>query len=1047
MPSLYGNTSSNYSVYSSSTMGLYGTTSSAIISSTVTTTNLPGLYNGLYAPLPSNVQSLLNYFDNNGSVQFSLDPITGNQTIQANVDANRFITAPNVISVFDNNGLVTFALDPLTGNSTIIATVDPAAVFSVPKARQSVSGGYGIDYSSSTGIIAIASTFTQSQLVNGTWTIVLSSTGTVTLPYYQLPAATGSYNQALFTRGDGGTYWNTVTNYSTATVDIFTSNGVQSVYTLTNMPINLSFAEISVGGVVQTQGDSYTIAGNVLSFYEAPPPGADFVQARYFTVLNAIPVPGIQGPKGDTGTFATIASTSTLGIIKVGANLAIAGDGTLSGLNSYTLPAATNAALGGVIIGAGINLDPSGTISVTTASFALNTATAYVLGGIKVGANLSITGDGTLSAVNAYTLPAATHSTLGGVIIGTGLSVDSSGTIAVTVVPAVTTATNTVLGGIKVGANLSITGDGTLSALAPYVLNTATTSVLGGVIVGNTLSIDGTGTLNYVLPTATTSTIGAVKAGANINVSSSGTISIYTAAYGVPGVIQLQSGQPFITDSLGNLNIRNGAGVTLDLSGALTLAAATSSTIGGVRIGSNINVDGTGTVSVPFATSSTLGVVRAGLNTTISSSGTLSVSSATLIGLPTATTSSLGGIYGEVDNQVILGTNAWAPNANFGIAVGSNARSTSLRSTAIGVYTSATNTGSLAIGYGAGATGLGAISIQGNGNGPYGAQSTGSFSVAINATAYGNTSTAIGSAFAYDAYAIAIGAGAAGGLNSIAIGPNAATNGYGLGQGGVIYASNNSIAIGYNAGPTSSTNTISIGNNAGQGGLYGVPGQKDGSIAIGHNAGSNGQGKGAIAIGTYAASGGQAASSIVIDATANTSSAFVYSAAGFYVKPVRNDESITTYGVYYNPSSQELTYANTNAKVKGFINTNTYITMSGADGGLQLGWTMVYNPSTTRFIAYALLKTLTTTSTYQVISNGVAVTTSTVTIYTTPTNFYVGSQPNANLGPAIQSLGAGPVKLWNRTSGDIYEIEMITTQNTATWYLNQPAFLSIEKII
>jgi hypothetical protein len=73
------------------------------------------------------------------------------------------------------------------------------------------------------------------------------------------------------------------------------------------------------------------------------------------------------------------------------------GDVTVSGGSSYTLPAATDAVLGGVKVGTGLAIS-SGVLSATGGgSYTLPTATDSVLGGIKVGANLTIT-DGVLAA-------------------------------------------------------------------------------------------------------------------------------------------------------------------------------------------------------------------------------------------------------------------------------------------------------------------------------------------------------------------------------------------------------------------------------------------------------------------------------------------------------------------------------------------------------------------------------------------------------------------------------------------------------------------------
>lgn len=76
----------------------------------------------------------------------------------------------------------------------------------------------------------------------------------------------------------------------------------------------------------------------------------------------------------------------------------------------YVLPKATATVLGGVKIGANVNVSSDGTISIPTAS-------ASNSGVIKVGDNLSIDEDGVLSASIDYDLPQATKTTLGGVYL------------------------------------------------------------------------------------------------------------------------------------------------------------------------------------------------------------------------------------------------------------------------------------------------------------------------------------------------------------------------------------------------------------------------------------------------------------------------------------------------------------------------------------------------------------------------------------------------------------------------------------------------------
>lgn len=153
-----------------------------------------------------------------------------------------------------------------------------------------------------------------------------------------------------------------------------------------------------------------------------------------------------------------IASASTLGLIKVGSGLSIAGDGTLSA--TYSLPIASASTLGGIKIGSGLSIAGDGTVST---SYTLPIATASVLGGIKVGSGLTVAGDGTLSWNASTALPIATASVLGGVKVGAGLSVAGDGTISWSAL-SLPIATASVLGVVKIGSGLSVTGGGVLSS-------------------------------------------------------------------------------------------------------------------------------------------------------------------------------------------------------------------------------------------------------------------------------------------------------------------------------------------------------------------------------------------------------------------------------------------------------------------------------------------------------------------------------------------------------------------------------------------------------
>jgi len=93
-------------------------------------------------------------------------------------------------------------------------------------------------------------------------------------------------------------------------------------------------------------------------------------------------------------TFAvTTATASVLGGVKVGSNINVTTDGTISVAAPYTLNTATDSILGGVKIGSGITVSGTGTIS----TIPMTTATDSILGGVKIGDNINVTNSGTIS--------------------------------------------------------------------------------------------------------------------------------------------------------------------------------------------------------------------------------------------------------------------------------------------------------------------------------------------------------------------------------------------------------------------------------------------------------------------------------------------------------------------------------------------------------------------------------------------------------------------------------------------------------------------------
>jgi plastocyanin len=98
------------------------------------------------------------------------------------------------------------------------------------------------------------------------------------------------------------------------------------------------------------------------------------------------------------------ADASTLGGIKVGANLSIDGNGVLSANpGAYTLPIADATTLGGIKIGSGLEIDAGGVVTVT-ASGATGLATRQELSGTTTSIADNATANLNISGYKAYTL-------------------------------------------------------------------------------------------------------------------------------------------------------------------------------------------------------------------------------------------------------------------------------------------------------------------------------------------------------------------------------------------------------------------------------------------------------------------------------------------------------------------------------------------------------------------------------------------------------------------------------------------------------------------
>jgi hypothetical protein len=220
---------------------------------------------------------------------------------------------------------------------------------------------------------------------------------------------------------------------------------------------------------------------------------------------TAFPVQGTDNPSaGFRDNFTAIKlsldnAASEITALQTNPNqsLITLGDGLT--INTYTgattLVPASPTAIGGVLIGSGIAIDSSGTISVAL----VEPATTSTLGGVKIGSGVTVDSLGTIS-VEVFTLTTATTSTLGGIVVGTGLYVDNSGTLNVSPLASLPVASTTTQGIVKIGPGILVSTSGTIS-VPLYSLPIATTATIGGIKVygGGALSLQPDGVLGFAV--------------------------------------------------------------------------------------------------------------------------------------------------------------------------------------------------------------------------------------------------------------------------------------------------------------------------------------------------------------------------------------------------------------------------------------------------------------------------------------------------------------------------------------------------------------------
>ena len=185
-------------------------------------------------------------------------------------------------------------------------------------------------------------------------------------------------------------------------------------------------------------------------------------------------------------------------------------DSGSSGGGSYTLPVASSDTLGGVKVGARLSIDSSGVLSASDQSTPL--ATSETAGKVKPdGTSITVDSSGEISS--HYTLPTAAADTLGGVKVGSGLSItDGVLSASVTSVESITitnSSNSESIEGFKYGKIAFI--NGTTNQISP-----STWTVIGQV---DNNSLPKNGNFAVICEDSSITKIGKVKISANGEIS------------------------------------------------------------------------------------------------------------------------------------------------------------------------------------------------------------------------------------------------------------------------------------------------------------------------------------------------------------------------------------------------------------------------------------------------------------------------------------------------------------------------------------------------
>lgn len=314
--------------------------------------------------------------------------------------------------------------------------------------------------------------------------------------------------------------------------------------------------------------------------------------------------------------FGRMNVASALGgtVTSVAAGIGLSG-GTITVAGTIDLVPATNASLGGVKVGANLIIAPDGTLS------ALSPGTGTV-SNIVAGTGLSGGGAGPTVTINAVH---ATTSSFGSVVVGPGINV-AGGLISLA------TASTAAAGGVSLATFPEVVaGSDNSKAVTPAGLAAKVASTLQPGLVQLSDAVNATSSVLAATPTAVKTAYDATVAA-----QATATAALPKAGGVMTGVITFAPGQTFpgvafpvaTANSLGVISV--GPGLSVNSSGVLstsnvgTVTAVTAGPgLGAPASGNTISTSGTLRLLPPTGTD--LGGVKAGTNVSIAFDGTISV--------------------------------------------------------------------------------------------------------------------------------------------------------------------------------------------------------------------------------------------------------------------------------------------------------------------------------------------------------------------------------------------------------------------------------------